>query len=256
MPTFRLILEYDGTDFQGWQRNPGCRTVQGTVMEAVAEMARDPAVVVQGASRTDSGVHARGQVGVFTVDTQNISADAWRKGLNALLPRDVAVVASEQVSADWDARRGAIGKHYRYTLCNRRIRSPLLDRHTWWQRVELDLPGMNEGGAALLGEHDFSSFRAARCSSSTPWRRMHSVEVTRDGDCVHIDVKGNAFLQHMVRSVAGTLVEVGRGLRRADDIARVLAARDRTQAGRTAPARGLTLVSVTYADSDQAAAVG
>ena len=257
MPSYRLTIEYDGTDFRGWQRNPGLRTVQGTVMEAVAEMAEDPDVVVQGASRTDSGVHALGQEGVFTVVKTNIEPAAWLKGINALMPPDVAVVRCALVADDWDPRRGAVGKHYRYTLLNRRIRSPLLERRTWWRRGRLDVQAMHDAGQELLGEHDFSSFRAASCTSHTPWRRMDSVRVAREGDVVHIDVQGNAFLQHMVRNIAGTLVEVGHGKRTPEQIGQVLAARDRTKAGRTAPAKGLTLVSVRYeSDADPESGAG
>jgi len=251
MPTFRLTIEYDGTDFHGWQRNPACRTVQGTVMVAVADMSLEEGVIVQGASRTDAGVHATGQCGVFTVVRDTIDAEAWRKGLNALLPADVAVVACSAVPDDWDPRRGATSKHYRYTVLNRRSRSPLMERRSWWRRGIVDIDAINEAGRTLLGEHDFSSFRAASCTSKTPMRRMDSIDAVREGDVVHIDVQGNAFLQHMVRNVSGKLVEVGQGKRRASDMAAVLAARDRTVAGQCAPARGLTLVSVRYADLDQ-----
>ena len=187
-----------------------------------------------------------GQRGVFTVTKDSIPAEGWRKGLNRLLPPDVAVVQCEPAAADWDPRRGATGKHYRYSLINRRGRSPLVDRRTWWRRGVLDVDAMAEAGSQLLGEHDFSSFRAAGCTSKTPWRRMDSIEVVREGELVHIDVRGSAFLQHMVRILTGTLVEVGHGKRSPAQVAELLAARDRTQAGRTAPAKGLTLVSVDY----------
>ena len=167
-------------------------------------------------------------------------------GLNKILPPDVAVIECEAVAADWNPRRGATGKHYRYTLLNRSGRSPLHERRTWWQRGALDLDAMAQAGAHLLGEHDFSSFRSSHCTSRTPFRRMDSIEVARQGDLIHVDVRGSAFLQHMVRILAGTLVDVGRGRRRPDELPELLASRDRTRAGRTAPAKGLTLVSVHY----------
>ena len=249
MPRFRLVVEYDGTDFVGWQRNPGQRTVQGELMRAVAQMAGED-VVVQGASRTDSGVHALGQVAAFTVGKDNIEASGWRKGLNAILPGDVAVRQCRPAPDDWNPRHLSAGKHYRYAVLQRRVRSPTHARTSWWRRGELDLESMREAGAALVGEHDFSSFRSSACAAKSARRRVDSVDVSRGDDrLVWVDVRGNAFLQHMVRIIVGTLVEVGHGRRGAADVADVLVAKDRRLAGQTAPARGLTLVSVQYVDS-------
>jgi len=214
-------------------------------MDAVSEMAEEE-VIVQGASRTDAGVHALGQCAGFTVSKDTISADGWRKGLNALLPSDIAVRSCDVPPPDWDPRRSATAKRYRYNLLNRRVRSPLHDRTSWWRRGHLDVEAMQEAGAHLLGENDFTSFRSARCSSKTPWRRMYGIEVRRVDELVLVDVHGNAFLQHMVRSIVGTLVAVGHGRTHPDELADILAAKDRQRAGRTAPACGLTLVAVSY----------
>jgi len=241
----RLRVEYDGTDFSGWQSNPGRRTVQGVLSEAVSQMTGAPQRV-QGASRTDAGVHARGQVATFTSE-RDIPADGFRKGLNALLPPDVAVPACDVVPADFDPRRWAVGKHYRYRIWNRPSRSPLAARTAWYRRGPLDVDLLADAVPALLGEHDFSAFRSAQCSAATPVRTVEAIDVTRTPDgFVDFDVRGNAFLHHMVRNLVGTLVEVGQGKRPPGDLARVLGSRDRTQAGPTAPAQGLCLMSIAY----------
>ncbi len=251
MPRFRLVVEYDGTDFLGWQRNPGQRTVQGTLMRAVAQMASED-VVVQGASRTDAGVHALGQVAAFTVGKDNIEASGWRKGLNAILPRDVAVRECHPAPDDWNPRHLSAGKHYRYAVLQRRVRAPLHTRTAWWRRGDLDLEAMREAGAALVGEHDFSSFRASSCSAKTARRRVDSVDVALgDASLVLVDVRGNAFLQHMVRIIVGTLVEIGTGRRAPRDMHRLLSqGGGRGDAGPTVPARGLCLLYVVYSPSE------
>ena len=249
MPRFKLLVEYDGTEFHGWQSNPGVRTVQGVLSHFVSEML-GKAVRVQGASRTDRGVHALGQCGSFSADTP-IPPDGFRKGLNGLLPPDVAIAACAVVPEAFDPRRSAAGKHYRYRVWNRHSRSPLADRTSWHRRGRLDLDRIAAAVPHLLGERDFSAFRSAHCTASHPVRRVDSIDAVRAGDgFVDFDVRGNAFLHHMVRTLAGTLVEVGQARREPEDVARVLASRDRREAGPTAPAQGLFLVSIRYPELD------
>lgn len=244
MSRYRLTLEYDGTDFHGWQSNPGVRTVQGVLSETLAAIVGGP-VRLGGASRTDAGVHALGQCAAFSADV-SIPADGVRKGLNGLMPDDLAVVACAEVDEAFCPRRSALGKHYRYRVWNRPSRSPLAARTSWHRRGPLDLEAIRAAVPHLLGEHDFSAFRSAHCSAPSPVRRVDGIEVSASGGFVDLEVRGNAFLQHMVRNLVGTLVEVGQARRLPEDVARVLASRDRREAGPTAPPQGLCLVSVSY----------
>jgi tRNA pseudouridine38-40 synthase len=242
--TLRLTLEYDGTEFCGWQLQDGVRTVQGVLEEAIRRMSGET-VRVRGAGRTDSGVHARGQVAAFSTATA-IPAVGFLRGLNALLPRDVALLGCEETPPGFDPRRHARGKVYRYSFWNHEVRSPLHERYTWHVRAPLDAGAMARAGAALLGEHDFSAFRAADCERINPVRVIRRLEVRRDGPLVTLDVEATAFLKNMVRIIAGTLCAAGRGAIAAGDVARILAERDRTRAGVTAPAAGLCLLEVLY----------
>jgi tRNA pseudouridine38-40 synthase len=243
--TFRLVLEYDGTGLAGWQRQDNAPTVQQHLEEALASMLGRH-VPVTGASRTDAGVHALGQVASFRAATA-IPLHGLRRGLNSALPESIAVVAAAEAGPDFHARFSARGKHYRYRILARPDRAPLERRTAWHRPRSLDLPAMRAAGAHLVGEHDFSAFRAAGCSARHAVRRIDAVEVTADaGAVVAIDVRGNAFVRNMVRIIAGTLVEVGEGRIAPDRLPAILASRDREQAGQTAPAHGLTLVEVFY----------
>jgi tRNA pseudouridine38-40 synthase len=245
MRTLKLVIEYDGTDLVGWQRQQNGPSVQQHLEDALAAMVRSEVAVI-GASRTDAGVHARGQVAHFHTDA-TIPVHGFHRGLNSLLPPAIAVVGAEEVGAQFHARFSARGKHYRYDVLARPDRSPLL-RHRSWHRVRpLDLEAMRAAARHLVGRHDFSAFRAAGCGARSPVRRVTGVAVARPApDRVRIDVTGEAFLRNMVRIIAGTLVEVGEGRRPPDDVADVLASGDRTRAGQTAPPQGLTLVEVYY----------
>jgi tRNA pseudouridine38-40 synthase len=241
----RLVLEYDGTDFAGWQRQARDRTVQEVVETALARMLGAP-VVLRGAGRTDAGVHARAQAANFRAASA-IPCDGFRKGLNGTLPADVAVVSVDDVPEDFDARRWARGKHYCYRVWNRASRSPLHARTAWHLHRALDVEAMNAAAAVLLGEHDFSAFRAAGCDAKHPVRTLtRAAWREEEPGLLALHLEGTAFLRGMARVIAGTLVEVGLGARPADRMAELLAGRDRTRAGRTAPAHGLTLEAVRY----------
>jgi tRNA pseudouridine38-40 synthase len=241
----RLIVEYDGTDFAGWQRQPPpARSVQGVLEDAVAKMTGERPLV-RGAGRTDAGVHARAQVASFVTASQ-IPILGLMRGINAATPRDVAVVEAAEAPPEFEPRRAARGKHYAYRLWNRPARSPLHARTSWHILHPLDTEAMAQAAAALLGEHDFSSFRAAGCDAKHAVRTLRRAAISRDGFLVTIDLEATAFLRGMARIIAGTLVEVGLGRRPAAEAADILAARDRERAGRTAPAHGLTLEAVVY----------
>jgi tRNA pseudouridine38-40 synthase len=246
MPTFRLVLEYDGTDFAGWQSQAqGERTVQATLAAALAEIGAGP-VRVTGAGRTDAGVHAEGQVAAATLDTR-LDAATLVRALNAKLPADVAVVAASLASDAFDPRREARGKLYRYAVWNGEEKSPLRRRRWHHVREALEVPAMRAAAATLVGRHDFASLQAAGSSATSTVRTLTRVVV--EGEArgeVRFELEGDGFLRHMVRNAVGTLLEVGLGRRAPGSLPALLAARDRTRAGPTAPACGLTLVRVDY----------
>jgi tRNA pseudouridine38-40 synthase len=243
--TIRLVLEYDGTGLAGWQRQHNGPSVQQHLEEALAAMVGTPTAVT-GASRTDAGVHALGQVAHFHTD-KAIPVHGFRRGLNALLPPSIAVVDSAEAAPGFHARFHSRGKHYRYTLLTRPDRSPLWRDRAWHRPRPLDLAAMERAAAHMLGERDFVAFRASGCTARSTRRRVDTIRFTRErGDLLHLDVYGNAFLRNMVRIMAGTLVDVGEGRLGADEIPAILDSRDRTRAGRTAPPGGLTLVAVFY----------
>ncbi|MDB4959042.1 MAG: tRNA pseudouridine synthase [Myxococcales bacterium] len=244
MRHIRLVVEYDGTNLCGWQRQDNAPTVQQHLEEALAKLLTHEVAVV-GASRTDSGVHARGQVACFRTE-RPIALHGIRRGLNTLLPDSIAIRDAAEVAEDFHPRFSATGKHYRYSILARPDRSPPWRDRAWHHPDALSIPNMVEGSHALLGEHDFSAFRAAGCGAKTTVRRIESVAVTRAHELVEIDVRGNAFLRNMVRIIVGTLVEVGTGKRAPSQVAEIVASKDRLQAGITAPAHGLTLVEVRY----------
>jgi tRNA pseudouridine38-40 synthase len=240
----RLLIEYDGTDFAGWQRQRGQRTVQASLEEAFRALTGE-AAVVRGAGRTDAGVHAAGQVANVHVQSR-IPTGGLLRGLNAQLPSDIAVLEVTDCPEGFDARRAARGKVYRYQIWNHLVRSPLHARYTWHCRAPLDTHAFRAAAALLVGEHDFRGFRASDCERRSTVRLLRRIEVDRAGALVTCEVEGTAFLKHMVRILVGTLVAVGRGDMDQAAVRRVLESGDRTQAGITAPACGLTLMRVIY----------
>jgi tRNA pseudouridine38-40 synthase len=241
----RLVVEYDGSELHGWQRQNGQPTVQQHLEEALAKLLQHEAPVA-GASRTDAGVHARGQIASFRTE-KPIPLHGIRRGLNSLLPESIAIRDAAEMPEDFHPRFSATGKHYRYTILARPDRSPRWRHRAWHIRETLNLHAMHDASRALLGEHDFAAFRAAGCTAKTTMRRVDSITFTRlHPDLIEVDVRGNAFLRMMVRILVGTLSEVGTGSRPGAQIAEILASKDRTQAGITAPAQGLELIEVRY----------
>jgi len=241
----RLVVEYDGSQLHGWQRQDNAPTVQQHLEEALGKLLTHETQVI-GASRTDAGVHARGQVASFRT-AREIPLHGIRRGLNSLLPEAIAVRDASEVPEDFHPRFSATGKHYRYTILTRNERSPRFCDRSWHHPEPLDVRAMQEAARALIGEHDFSAFRAAGCTAKTTMRRVDAIALTRaQPHLLDIDIRGNAFLRQMVRIIVGTLAEVGTGKREVAQVAEILASKDRTRAGITAPAHGLELIEVRY----------
>ncbi|WP_372985286.1 tRNA pseudouridine(38-40) synthase TruA [Marinobacter sp.] len=240
-----LAFEYDGRGFHGWQmQKSGVRSVEGELSKAVAKVANHPVDLVC-AGRTDAGVHASYQIVHFeTPSIRNLRS--WVMGINTALPEDISVHWAGQGAEDFHARFSAIYRRYRYVIYNHAVRPGILRGQVSWTFRPLDSDRMHKAAQALVGEHDFSSFRAAGCQSRTPVRFLERISVTRKGDFVVIDIQANAFLHHMVRNIAGALMAVGNGKESVDWIASILNERDRTVAGVTAPPDGLYLVDVGY----------
>ncbi len=242
---FRLLVEYDGTDFAGWQVQPGQRTVQGE-LEAGLLTLLGVKTRAFAAGRTDSGVHSVGQVVCFRAEGGLDPAQVGR-ALNGLTGRDLSIRRAEAVADDFDPRRSARKRSYEYRIWNQQVRSPFWRKYAWHVTQPLDLRAMAEAAGYFIGEHDFTSVRAAGCDAATPVRRIFASEIVEPTEGVLLyRVTATAFLRHMVRNIVGTLAEVGRGRRVASDIPRLLAACDRDRAGATAPAHGLVLTRVEY----------
>jgi tRNA pseudouridine38-40 synthase len=240
----KLTVEYDGTNFCGWQLQPNEPTIQGTLERALTTVLREP-VRLRAAGRTDAGVHARGQVVVFHA-ARMPELGSLSKSVNALAGPDISVVGAELVPESFDPRRSARSRLYAYYLLNRRAPSPLWQNRAWHVCYPLDAGAMGEAAALLIGEHDFSSFRDAHCDATNPVRRGIRSDVRSDGDVIVYNIETSAFLRHMVRTIVGTLVAVGSGALSVERFHEILLARDRTQAGVTAPAHGLYLMAVRY----------
>jgi tRNA pseudouridine38-40 synthase len=244
MRTLKLTLAYDGTEYVGWQRQLNGVSVQQHVEEAFVPLV-GTAPTVAGASRTDAGAHALGQVASVTIDVE-YSASAIQRALNIRLPPDIRVVGSVDASPGFHARSHAKGKTYRYRIGTTPVLSPFDRRYVWHAPEPRDVAAMRHASTAFVGRHDFASFQARGSSIIDTVRTITRVELIERPSELVVEVEGEGFLRHMVRAMVGTLADVGSGLRRADSIAATIAARDRRSAGPTAPASGLTLVSVRY----------
>jgi len=239
-----LGIEYDGTDFLGWQRLSHGATVQGAVEAALSAVAAHP-VEVTCAGRTDAGVHGRCQVVHFDTEARR-AMRGWTLGACANLPPSVAVLWAQEVEPSFHARFSARSRRYRYSILNRPVRAALEARYVTWERQPLDAARMHAAAQALLGEHDFGAFRAVSCQAAHARREVFAVGVRREGERVIVEIEANAFLHHMVRNIVGSLLPIGRGERPVEWIAELLAGRDREAAGPTAPASGLTFLGPRY----------
>jgi tRNA pseudouridine38-40 synthase len=242
-----LGIEYDGSRFLGWQTQPGGDTVQDALEAALAGIAGEP-VGVTCAGRTDRGVHARAQIVHFDTGAERPDS-AWVRGVNAQLPESVAVLWSSRVAEDFHARYSAVSRSYRYVLLNRPVRPALAAGYAGWYHAALDVQAMRAAAAHLLGEHDFSAFRSAECQAKSPVRTLHSLGIERDGERIDFTLRANAWLQHMVRNIVGTLVYVGAGRQSPQWAKELLESRDRTLAAPTFAPQGLYLEAVEYAPS-------
>jgi tRNA pseudouridine38-40 synthase len=239
-----LGIEYDGTDFHGWQRQRAGRTVQGCLEVALSRVA-DHELTTVCAGRTDRGVHAIEQV--IHLDTMAVRDEkAWIRGGNANLPADIRIQWARKMDDAFHARFSARRRHYRYVILNRPCPSAQFRHRACWVYAELDEARMRQAASHLLGEHDFSSFRGSDCQAKHPVRTVYALDVGRSGDFIYVDVVANAFLLHMVRCIAGVLISIGRGQESTAWAGEVLDARDRRSGGSTAPAAGLYLVAVHY----------
>ena len=245
MTRWRLTIEYDGGPFMGWQRQGNGPSVQQQVESAIFRMTGELAAV-QGAGRTDSGVHALAMSAHADIE-KTLTAHRLRDGLNALVrPDPIAILAASEVADDWHARFSCIGRRYEYRILNRRAPATIERGHVWHIATPLDADAMAEGAAMLVGHHDFTTFRSAQCQSNSPVKTLDRLEIDRDGEHIRIEAAARSFLHHQVRSMVGCLVMVGRGQWTPGDIKTALDARDRAALGFNAPPDGLYFVEAVY----------
>lgn len=248
MRNIKLVLSYDGTEFHGWQRQPGLRTVQKVLEEAIGELTGN-VPTCNASGRTDAGVHALGQVVHFLTASRH-RPEVFVKALNAMLPRDVRVLNAEEMPQAFHATLDATSKRYRYVIDNGPIADPFQLRYAWHVYHRLDVEAMNRAARALVGRHDFHSFETHWPNRTSSVRTIYDLQVERMGDRVRVEVEADGFLYNMVRAITGTLVLVGTGRRPESWVAEAIAAEDRAEAGPTAPARGLFLLLVRYRGRD------
>lgn len=244
MAVIKLTLEYDGTYYHGWQKQPYLITIQGTLEKALFRLTQHP-IRVHGAGRTDAGVHALGQVAHFSPPVP-FQTEVWVRGLNALLPEDIVVHSAEGVPDSFHARFSAKEKTYTYFVYNAPRRSPFRRQTAWHLTQRLDLKKMRSAARRMLGEHDFTSFCSASSEAESRRVDLREIRIEKKGEEIGITVKAPRFLQYMVRNLVGFLIEVGKGRRMGNEVPLILNAKDRRQAGPTAPAHGLFLVRVDY----------
>jgi tRNA pseudouridine38-40 synthase len=244
MRNIKLIVEYDGTAYSGWQVQPNGISIQEVMEGALLRLLGEPAKL-RSSGRTDAGVHARGMVACFKTE-RGIPLRAFREGLNTMLPDDVAVRDACEVPLHFNPRADAVAKHYRYTYLLDKLRSPLARRTAWRLPESLDIDAMRLACGEFVGEHNFAAFQATKCAAKTTIRRINALELVQEGRYLHLEVNGSGFLRNMVRIMAGSLVEVGQGRKSPQYIAELLRDGDRQVAGMTAPAQGLCLMEVFY----------
>jgi tRNA pseudouridine38-40 synthase len=240
----KLTIEYEGTNYHGWQLQKNAVTIQETLEAALARIFSE-SVRVRVAGRTDTGVHAFGQVACFKTE-KHIDQYRLHRALNGLLPRDIVVKQIEEVAETFSPRFDALSRTYRYQIWNHQWPSAIWARYSWYVAFPLNVDAMNQAATLLIGDHDFSSFQGSDWVEHNPQRTILHSKIRQDGDFLVYDVEGRSFLRHMVRNIVGTLVNVGRRAITVDDFATIFAARDRTRAGVNAPPQGLFLVTVTY----------
>jgi tRNA pseudouridine38-40 synthase len=245
MPRYKIIVEYDGAPFAGWQYQENSPSVQRAIMTAIEAFSGEK-VMVQGAGRTDAGVHALGQAAHFDLASER-DTDTVRDAINAhLRPLPVAILSAEKVPGDFDARRSAVRRHYLYRIANRRPDLAIERGRAWRLPRRLDAEAMHAAAQRLVGKHDFTTFRSTECQAKSPEKTLDRLDVSRLGDEIHITAVARSFLHNQVRSMVGSLVVVGDGKWQAADLARALEARDRSACGPVAPPDGLYLVKVDY----------
>lgn len=240
----KITVEYDGSNYCGWQIQPNGASIQAELERAISTFFGVPTRIT-GSGRTDAGVHALGQVANFFIDA-SYERHRLLRGLNALTPPDITIKEVAAVADNFDARRDARGRIYEYRILNRSTPSPFQRHRAWHVHQPLDRHAMEDAARCLIGEHDFSSFRAAGCEAAHPVRRVYRIGWEERGELTVFTIEATAFLRHMVRNIVGTLVEIGSGLRSADSFRELLEERDRTKAGATAPPHGLYLMEVKY----------
>lgn len=244
MKRVKLVVAYDGTNYHGWQVQDNGITIEEVLNRTISELVQEDIKVI-GASRTDAGVHACGNVAVFDTESR-IPGDKFSFALNQRLPEDIRIQESCEVNADFHPRYADTVKTYEYNILNRRFELPSKRLYAAFCYYPMDIERMNQAAAYLVGEHDFKSFCSAGAQVQTTVRTIYAVNVTKDDDMVHIRITGNGFLYNMVRIIAGTLMQVGTGLMEPEQVKEILEARDRSKAGPTAVAKGLTLVEIRY----------
>ncbi|MED7819591.1 MULTISPECIES: tRNA pseudouridine(38-40) synthase TruA [unclassified Francisella] len=246
MKNYLLQIEYFGKNYCGWQRQSHSPSVQEELEKALYKIANHNIEVIC-AGRTDTGVHATSQIVNFYSDADR-PLNAWQRGTNALLPKDIKILDIKEVDNDFNSRFSAINRTYNYVIYNSTISSPIFAEHCLWENRQLDITKMNQACKYLLGEQDFSSFRSSQCQSNTPFRNIQKAEFIKQGNFIVFEVVGNAFLHHMIRNLVGSLLKVGLGLQSSEWIKELLEAKDRTQAAETAKAHGLYFVGIKYQD--------
>jgi len=245
LQNFKLVIEYDGTSYCGWQRQKAESTIQGEIEKAIGKMTGQH-ITLNGSGRTDAGVHAYGQVANFSCSTA-LAADVFLRGLNSLLPDDIVIKSCERAAEDFHARFSAKRKTYAYRILNRNLPCAVGRQYTWHIRTALDLDDMRWALRNIVGTHDFTAFEGAGSATKSTIRTVEKAELSSESaGYLVLEIKANGFLRHMVRNIVGTLVDVGLGKLKPDDLDRILKSRDRGQAGATAPPQGLFLIEVDY----------